>query len=88
MTQEEWIDKLIELVEQSIVVKKEDREYRDRHAEEHRFLRALIKKAEAEADDLRAIKARIVGGSIWAIVLVIVGSLVFTAKAHLLGKVI
>lgn len=82
-TREEKIDKLIELVELTLIEKKEDKTYRETHAEEHRFLRQLISKSEADAELKRIVSTRIISGGIWALI-VGLGSLIwFSLKTYL-----
>lgn len=85
---EDKLDELLLLVRETLTVKKEDKEYREKHAEEHRFLRALIEERQASTAFKRAIAQKVISGGVWAIVVGIVGAILFTVKAWLTGKIV
>lgn len=84
---EERMDKLLVLVEETLIQKKEDKEYRERHRDEHTFLRTLIEEHEANAQFKRALIQKIISGGVWALIVALGGAVMFSVKAWLLGKI-
>lgn len=86
--QEDKLDKLLELVEKTIIEKEKDKQYRELHTEEHRFLRTLIAAQEAKIEMRREILKKVIAGGVWGVMIAVMASLGFTAKAWVLGKFI
>ena len=84
-TIEEKLDRLLTLIEETLVVRKEDKEYRQKHAEEHSFLRTLIEDAEYSKQFKRELTKKLVSGGIWALIVAIGSSLAFTIKHWITG---
>lgn len=82
---EDKLDRLILLIEETLVVRKEDKEYRERHSEEHRFLRVLIEEREYSNQFRRELIKKITTGGIWALIVAIGSSLAFTIKQWLMS---
>ena len=78
---EERLNKLIDIVEKVVLEKTEDKAYREKHAMEHEWLRRMIQKEKARAETAQALKIKILGGSIWALVTGI-GSVIIWAFTH------
>ncbi len=83
--QEEKLDKLIELITETVAVRQIDKEYREVHSEEHRYLRAMIKRQEANAEFKRSIAQKVISGGVWACIVSVFFAVVFTVKSYFTG---
>lgn len=84
--QEDRIERLIELVEATLIDRQVDKEYREIHAEEHRFLRVLMKESEARTAFWISVANKVVSGGVWALIVGVFGAILFSAKYYLLSK--
>ncbi len=85
--QEEKLDRLLDLIKETVVEKKTDKEYREAHSEEHRYLRAMIKRQEANAEFKRSVAQKVISGGVWACIVSIFFASVFTIKSYLNGTI-
>ena len=79
------LDRLLTLIEETLVVRKEDKEYREKHSEEHRFLRTLIEESEYSKQFKRELVKKITTGGLWALIVAIGSSIIFSIKQWLLA---
>jgi hypothetical protein len=79
------LDRLFTLLEETLLVRKEDKEYRERHSEEHRFLRSLIEEHEYSTQFKRELVKKITAGGLWALIIAISSSIMFSIKQWLVA---
>lgn len=80
------LDRLLLLIEETLVEKQKDKEYREQHAEEHRFLRTLIEEKEVNTKFKRALLQNLANAGMWALIVATGSAITFTVKAWLTGK--